>query len=434
MHPERAGRRLSVLALLVALVLAMGAVGIAAARSDPPGPLYLRFTWWGDPRRAELTNEQVDLFMAAHPDIHVQTEPTVFDGYLAKLSAEIAAGTAPDVITLGGSYPVAYGAAGALLDLTTVADVVHLDAYAPNAYSGATVGHSVYGLPTGGTTIGLCVNNDVLGAAGLTLPDDASWTWEDFIAWAGAAATKLPDGVYATDWHVGEAKGPFASQRGHPLYTPEGEIGLDEATVQALFEIALALMANGGMPPAQITAGLRHTQLEQTLFGQGRAATMIGYSDDLQAFHELLGADVSLVKIPGETPERPGLAVLPSQSFGISSGSQHPHEAAMLVDWLLNEPAAARIILGERGLSFNPAILDVISPLLAEYDQRSARYLARIAVEGGPYVAPARGSSKVDGLWLRTEDEVLFGAVSPADAAATLVAEAKDIIAAARDS
>lgn len=427
---SRGSRRARVLTLLLTPILVVGAWGGVAAQSETD-PVYLRFTWWGNPQRGELTNQQVDLFTAANPDIRVQTEPTAFEGYFDKRATEIAAGTAPDVITMGGSYPIEYGAAGALVDLTTVADIVHLDAYAPNAYSAATIGDAVYGLPTGGNTLGLFVNLDLIAQAGLELPDDNTWTWEDFIAWSGELSAALPEGVYGTDWRIAEAKGPFAAQKDHPLYLADGSVGLDEATAQALFEIPLALIENGGMPSAEITVELANTQMEQTLFGQGRAASMLGYSNQLQAFHDLLGVDVDIIKIPGEATGSPGLTVLPSQFFGIYSGSANVEAAAKLVDWLLNEPEPAQIILGNRGLSFNPAILEAIGPSLSEYDQKSAAYLARVAVEGGPYIAPAAGSSEIDVLWLRLQDEVLFGQSTPAEAAANLVSEANTIVAAA---
>jgi multiple sugar transport system substrate-binding protein len=158
---------------------------------------------------------------------------------------------------------------------------------------------------------------------------------------------------------------------------------------------------------------------------------MLGSSSDLQAFHELLGADVSIVQVPGETPEHPGLSVAPTQLLAIDAGSRHPRAAATLVGWLLDEPSSAAVILGDRGLPYVPAMRDAIDPLLPEYDQRRAAYVTRIASDGAAYVPPPRGSNRVDALWLRTEDAVLFGEVSAADAAAALVRDARDLIAAA---
>lgn len=394
------------------------------------GEVTIRFTWWGNPERDEATNAMVDLFMEEHPNINVETEPTVFDGYFDKLATSTAAGDAQDVITLGGSYPTEYGAAGQLLDLTTVSDIVRLDEYNPNTYTAASIDDAVYGLPTGGNALGLFVNLDLVEQAGVELPDDTAWTWDDFVEFAGELSANLPDDTYGTDWRIQEAKGPFAQQRDKPLYLPEGGLGVDVETITELYEIPLALLDNGGMPSAEETTQLVNTQMEQTLFGQGKAATMFGYSNQLQAFGELLGAEVDILRFPGETTNAaPGVSVLPSQFFAVYSGSEHPEEAAMLVDWLLNEPEPAKIILDDRGLQFNTRVLDAIKPELPEGSQRTADYLSYVTEEGGPTLPPpTSGQGEVDDMTLRLQEQVLFGQLSPEEAAQQWVDEANSVV------
>lgn len=419
-------RRLTGLALGAVMGAAALAGGMAAAGSDEQ--VSIRFTWWGNPDRDALTQQQIDLFMEAYPHIRVVAEPTVFDGYFDKLAVAFPAGNAPDVMTLGGSYPTEYGGNGVLLDLHTVADTVGLHHYEPNTYSAATLDGAVYGLPTGGNALGLFVNLDLVDEAGVELPDDSTWTWDDFVEFAGSLSANLPDGVYGTDWRIQEIKGPFTGQQSEVMYPPEGGIGSSVETMTALFEIPVALLENGGMPSAEITTELANTQMEQTLFGQGRAATMAGYSNQLQGFADLLEANVAILKFPGES-ENPGLSVLPSQFFAIYSQTNHPEAAALLIDWLLNEPESAKVILANRGLSFNPEVLEVISPLLPEFDQVSAEYLSRIAEEGGPYLPPPReGQGEVDDMTLRIHDEVLFGSLSPEQAAQEWMNEATSIV------
>lgn len=401
--------------------------------TSPPevaDPVSIRFTWWGNPDRDALTAEQIALFEEQNPLIDVVAEPTVFDGYFDLLSTQFAAGDAPDVVTLGGSWPTEYGGNGVLLDLNEVADVVQLDQYDPNTYAAAELDGAVYGLPTGGNTVGLLVNTDLVAQAGLELPDDASWDWPDFVAWVGDLSAALGDDVYGTDWRIQEVKGPFAAQRGEPLYLREGGIGVTAPTIEALYQLSLDLLDNGGMPPAEVTVEMNNTSMEQTLFGQAKAATMFGYSNQLQSFADLLGADVTILKIPGESNyAEPGLTVLPSQFFAVTSGSDHPEEAAALVDFLLNDPGSQEIILANRGVSFNAEILEHITPLMPEYDQIGADYLARIAEEGGPNQPPPEsGQQEVDDTTLRLHDEVLFGSLSPADAAAEWIANAESVI------
>ncbi|HET8984566.1 MAG TPA: extracellular solute-binding protein [Trueperaceae bacterium] len=410
----------------VAAVVVLYAVAGFAMAQDP---VTIRFTWWGNPDRDARTNQMVDLFMAEYPWITVVTEPTVFDGYFDKLATSTAAGDAPDVITMGGTYPTEYGAAGQLLDLTTVPDAVGLDNYEPAAYSSATLDGAVYGLPTGGNARGLLINLDLFEQAGVPVPNDSTWTWEEFVDIAGQLSANLPDGVYGVDWRL-DIKEEFAAQRGPEMFLRGGGIGVTAETMADLFQIPLDLMANGGMPSAEQTVELLNTQAERTYFGQGKAAMIFAYSNNVQEFANLLGQRVNIIKIPGESQyASPGLQVLPSQYFTVYARSAHPEEAAMLVNWLLNEPEAAKIILGNRGLSFNPAIAEVISPFLGEFEAQSAQYLARVSNEGrAALYVPTSGKGEVDDVTNLLHEQVLFGLTSPQDAGEEYVRLASAII------
>lgn len=426
MLSRRQGRsRFGWLGALIAAVVLFAAWGVAAAQD----PVTIRFTWWGNPDRDARTNQMVQLFMEAHPWITVVTEPTVFDGYFDKLATSTAAGDAPDVITMGGTYPTEYGAAGQLLDLTTVADAVGLGNYDPAAYSSATLGGAVYGLPTGGNARGLLINLDLFEQAGVAVPDDSTWTWQDFVDIAGQLSANLPDGVYGVDWRL-DIKEEFAAQRGPEMFLASGGIGVSVETMTDLFQIPLDLLANGGMPSAEETVELLNTQAERTYFGQGKAAMMFAYSNNVQEFADRLGQRVNIIKIPGESQyASPGLQVLPSQYFTVYARSRAPEAAAMLVNWLLNEPEPAKIILGNRGLSFNPEIAAVVGPFLGEFEAQAAQYLARVANEGRPALfVPASGKGEVDDLTNLLHEQVLFRLVTPAQAAADYVERASRII------
>lgn len=410
---------------LVAAIALLAAWGVAAAQD----PVTIRFTWWGNPDRDARTNQMVELFMEAHPWITVITEPTVFDGYFDKLATSAAAGDAPDVITMGGTYPTEYGAAGQLLDLRTVADDVGLGFYDPSSYSSATLDGAVYGLPTGGNARGLLINLDLFEQAGVPVPDDSTWTWQDFVDIAGELSANLPGGVYGVDWRL-DIKEEFAAQRGPEMFLPGGGIGVTAETMADLFQIPLDLMDNGGMPSAEETVELLNTQAERTYFGQGKAAMMFGYSNNVQEFADLLGQRVNMIKIPGESQyASPGLQVLPSQYFTIYAHSNAPEAAALLVNWLLNEPEAAKIILGNRGLSFNPEIAAVIAPDLKEFEAQAAQYLARVANEGrAALFVPASGKGEVDDLTNLLHEQVLFRITTPAQAGEEYVERSLRII------
>ena len=110
-----------VLAALMAIATACsggtgsGGAGGSSASESPSGgsapsggssggeQVELRIMWWGDQKRADITNEALKVFQQKHPNIKVVGEFAPSTGYFDKLNTQLASGTAPDVFFLGGN-------------------------------------------------------------------------------------------------------------------------------------------------------------------------------------------------------------------------------------------------------------------------------------------------------------------------------------------
>jgi multiple sugar transport system substrate-binding protein len=101
--------------------------------------------------------------------------------YFTKLATETAAGDAPDVMTLGGAYPLAYAARGALLDMSTVKTELDTGPFPKSILTASTYRNKLYGAPTGANALAVIANPKVVQAAGVPLPDDNKWTWDDLV-------------------------------------------------------------------------------------------------------------------------------------------------------------------------------------------------------------------------------------------------------------
>ena len=113
------------MAAAAAALLAATASGCGSSETGDTadGPVELRFSWWGNSDRAEITQQAIDKFEEANPNITVKPEFADFNGYFDRLATTVAGGDAPDVITLGGAYPREYGDRGALLATITGANL-----------------------------------------------------------------------------------------------------------------------------------------------------------------------------------------------------------------------------------------------------------------------------------------------------------------------
>ncbi|WP_162138929.1 ABC transporter substrate-binding protein [Gryllotalpicola ginsengisoli] len=380
----------------------------------------ISFSWWGSADRLATTKSVLADFHKAHPNITVETQPADdINSYFAKLATETAAGDAPDVMTLGGAYPQEYGARGALLDLSTVSKYLDTKPFTAQSLTSAKVDGKLYGVPTGGNAIGLVVNTDLIEKAGMQ-PPTADMSWDDFVAYADELGGKLPKGDYALEMQVSDILGVFAAQETKTgMYTSGGKLGITASTLVDFWNLEKQLIKGGGMPPADVTTETQGAAPEQTLMGQGKAAMTFAYSNLTPTFAQASGDDMTIIGVPGEKQAaRPGTTVLPSQYYAIYSKSKNPEAAAILIDYLVNSPAAGKKILADRGLPFNQKVLDAIKPSLDPGSRAAADYVQQVAANGRSALPPqpAGGSIMVD-TTNRLDAEVIFGRQTPKQAA-----------------
>ena len=402
--------------------------------AEPGGdaePVELTISWWGNDERAAIMTEAIDLFEVEYPHVTVVEQPVgAPDDLFNRLATDFASNTAPDVFALGGAKPQEYGAAGALLDLSTVSAELPTDKYADFTLTNATVDDTLYGLPTGGNAIGLLVNKTIFEKAGVALPGE-SFTWDQLVATANEISEKAGDGIVGLDLRIQDILGTYTGQVTETgIYNWEGQLGVDASHIEDWFDIELAMLEGGGLPDPTVIVENHNLTPDLTLFGTGKAAMTFSYSNQIAAYAAGTGgADVDIILPPSST-DISGVAVLPSQFWAIAAGSKAPKEAALLVDWLLNQPEPAKIILANRGLPFNPDTLSVVEPLLTPEDALAAAYLGKV-LEGG-VVAPPQpaGGGILNELSQRVESDVLFKRSTPAEGAAQWIQELGDALAA----
>jgi len=412
------------------LLLGAAACGDDSDSGADGGPVELRFSWWGNADRAAATQKVIDAFQKANPKIKVKGETTDFNAYFDKLATEVAAGSAPDVITLGGAYPREYGDRGALLDLAKVDDVLKTDKLGEAALSNGNFGDKQYGVPSGVNAISLVVNPALVAKAGVTLPDTETWTWDDFNRVARELAGKLPKGTFAlTDPTRTDMLDVWSRQRGEGLYTEDGKVGISEPVLTEWFRQSVALRDAKVTPPAATTAELQTQPApEQTLMGRNLAAMQFDWTNQVTALSKAAGQALELHRVPGESAE-PGQWLQASQLYTINARSKHPKEAARFVDFLVNSEEAGKIILTDRGIPSNTDVRDAILPSLTPDQSVSVSYIEKLAAKvGPPLVIGPTGSTDTPQILDRLNVELLFNRKTPEAAAKDFVAQVKTAI------
>ena len=182
-----------------AAALTAAACGVGGASQPAPAnkePVTLRLTTWTNIVNIPVWEQAVKDFNAAHtPDklsVHMDHIP---DDYFTKLTAEYAAGTAPDVVYASPADLQSIALKGMVRDLSPQIrqDKINLNDINPPAQLPYMWDGKVWALACWNDTRILMINRNMFKAAGIPLPPEdwngAGWTTDDFVA----AAKKLTD-------------------------------------------------------------------------------------------------------------------------------------------------------------------------------------------------------------------------------------------------
>src|SRR5699024_5765194 len=112
-----------------------------------------------------------------------------------------------------------------------------------------------------------------------------------------------------------------------------------------------------------------------------------------------------------------------------SADTEYPVEAAMFVDFLVNNVDAGGIILSDRGLPANPDVRAAVQDMFTPVDQQAAAFLANL----GPVIVdslatPPVGSGEVVNIIKRINEQVLFEQITPEEAAKQFMSEVEAAI------
>ena len=199
------------LAGIAALTLAIAACGgssgssSAPSGSSPTGTVTIQFWHAQTPPLDKAMQGLVNSFNASHPHIVVQASSggTATGDLLPKVTTALAAGTAPDVAYIYGSYSANIAQSGKTVNLK---NIIHSPGYNWNDFFPASQqivapGGKVIGFPALIDNLSVIYNKKLFAAAGVPAPSP-NWTWDEFRAVA-KKLTNPAQHIYGVNYPTG---------------------------------------------------------------------------------------------------------------------------------------------------------------------------------------------------------------------------------------
>ncbi|KJL41541.1 MULTISPECIES: ABC transporter substrate-binding protein [Microbacterium] len=392
-------------------------------------PVTLSFTWWGNDVRHGITEELIAAFEAEHENITIEPQYTDWAGYWDKLATTVAAGDAPDIIQMDEKQLSTYAANGVLLDLGTLGDQLPTGDFPESVLGTGALDGTQYGIPVGINTYTYMANVDVLDSLGIELPDDETWSWDDLNEIAEEVTAASGGAVVGSQSWGFEDGGlnNWLRQHGESLYAEDGspEVTASEKTLAAWWQNLLDVTEAGGTPVPSATIERESAGLAESFTATNQSAFGPWWSNQVAALRDASGQNLVPLMVP--TPDEGEDAAAyykPSMFWSASAKTEHPGEVALFLDFLANSEEAADLLLAERGVPANDKIRAYITPKLDEVNQEVVDFLDKIAPRVGdaPPATPPGGGA-IETIIDQHTQRVLFGEVTPEDAAASFIAE-----------
>ena len=356
------------------------AVSVAPAEED----VTLSLSWWGGESRHVAYQEAITAFMDEHPTITVHPTYAAWSGWEDTMSTKFAGGVAEDIRQVNWNWLYNYSGSGqTFLDLNTVADYLDLSQWDENILNACYVADKQQAVPVSMTGRIFFWNMTTLQKAGL---EDYPKTLDDLYAAAETVQNQLGadhyllymtgydrmilivaylESIYGKDW-----ADPATSTLNYSR--EEVAEGLD--FIKSLVDRHVA------MPLPEYYGNNGSTSASQSAeWISGKIAGILEWDSSAVKYRDALDVDNRDGFVVGDGikfGEYNGGFTKVSMGLSITQTCQHPAEAAMLMNFLLNEKSGASIMGSECGIPASQAGLafaeeaGALEPLVEEANAR----------------------------------------------------------------
>jgi len=358
--------RRQVLGLAAGAGAIAAAAGVTAALTAPSvlraqdRNAVLRFAWWGGAGRHEATLKALALFERRH-GVRVKAEYMGFNGYLERLTTQIAGGSEPELMQINWAWLAMFSKRGnGFADLNQHAALLDLAQFDRGDLAYGEVAGKLNALPVSFSARVMLWNQAAFQRAGLALPT----SWDELFATGPAFRRALGEEAYPLDGELYDMMllaQAWVQQRHGVAYVDPAEprVAMSEAAALDWVRIYRRLIAEHVATPLPLRASLGGAEKpteQQPDWVVGRWAGNYTWDSVIALRASTLDQQQKLVL--GEFPTLPG--ALDSGMFGrptvMYAVSRHAERrgkaeiAAKLTNFLLTDPEAAALLGRTRGL------------------------------------------------------------------------------------
>jgi multiple sugar transport system substrate-binding protein len=386
----------------------------------------IRYAWWGDTIRQQKYTAALDAFIRQNPGIEVRPEFADYDAYQERITVQTAGRDVPDIFWIPSPQVMSYHDAGLYRRLDDIGSL-DLSAFSAAQLESYKIDGELNTLPRSVLTAAVRYNQTFLDEAGAQLPPDEpqSWTWDGLSEFLIDYARDAPEGRKAIHYNAyGDLNfEAWLRQHGQDLWTADGRMGFDVATLAEWFEWWEVLRRAGATTSLSEQEG---PSPEWDIVGDKVLMTFGNsnhISDEAAMFPDYQFGLRLMPVLPDAAPgHRFGYLSRLAVYQGIDDDKLDA--AGRLVRFNIDDPAFLQIVGLSVGAPANPRMLKEAYAVANEDEKKMLAVVEQeMAQEQKPRYEAPPGSGTWRTIMGRGIEEVALGRASVSDAAARVIAD-----------
>lgn len=320
----------------------------------------LSFSWWGDNAANEATLAAIEAFERKYPGITIHESFGVWNSFSGSMTSQLASGTTSDVSQIDVSWISSYSPEGELfLDLHDVSDVLDITQIEQSYLDKCTISDKLQAVPVSMTGCIFFWDKTSFDKAGISTPS----TLEELLAAGSVFEEKLGKDYYPLVldendkmilmvYYLESVYGKAWMENDTLNYTTE-EIQKGLEFIQALEDAHVIPSSE------QLLKDDAASLSENKNWVNGKYAGIFAWDYEAAEFEASLkkGREFVVGEEFADMGSHQGGFSKISMAYAISKDCEHPKEAALLIDFLLNQKTAGNILTSTKGIPLSKTAL-----------------------------------------------------------------------------
>lgn len=313
----------------------------------------ISLSWWGNDARTEYTLAAVKEFEKQHPDIRVKCSYSEWSGYQTRYNIHMASNTETDVMLINFAWLDQYSADGnGYYDIYTLKDDFDLTQFSDSELSFGIRNGKLNAIPIALNTQTAYYNKTIYDSFGLELPQ----TWDDLF---NAGKVMSESDVYPLSMPSKSALFvciAYAEQMtGKSFMTEDGQVNFGVDEVVLMLDLYKRLINEHVMPQIEY--------FDRNCIRSGTYAGSVAWLSDAENYMGSAreeGYEVVVGNYIGCGDGAEGWYTKPATMYAVSANTEHPREAAILLDFILNSDEISELQGIEKGIPLSRASRDYL--------------------------------------------------------------------------